>query len=179
MFLLSGYFRYESLLIFVSFFATRRATLAINVSNFTKLWSDSFRKPITPVYIYGHRTINFAENRKILLSTIEYIKETRRFSTWVYSPTPSTQPCRNHIYLLSFLFYTLVSICMWLLYLLFFFYILVLCYNFLVWLWLDFDAKSSALFSGIKILKRKKMIWNEASRNVINSFLNTRRDGKG
>ena len=48
-------------------------------------------KPITPVsiwapnqshlYLYGHRNINSADNRKILLSPIEYIKEIRRFST--------------------------------------------------------------------------------------------------
>ena len=58
------------------------------------------------LYLYDHRTINFADNRKLLLSTIEYIKESRRFSTQVYSPIPSTQPCRNHIYLLP-LYFTL------------------------------------------------------------------------
>ena len=32
-------------------------------------------------HLYGHPTINFADNRKILLSTIEHIKGTRRLST--------------------------------------------------------------------------------------------------
>ena len=31
------------------------------------------------LYLYGHYAINFADNRKILLSTIEYIKKTSRF----------------------------------------------------------------------------------------------------
>ena len=33
------------------------------------------------LYLYGHETINFDDNRKTILSTIKYIKETRRFST--------------------------------------------------------------------------------------------------
>ena len=49
--------------------------------NFTKIQSESSRKPITPVYPYGHQTMNFADNSKIILSTKKYIKETRRFST--------------------------------------------------------------------------------------------------
>ena len=62
------------------FFATRRATLAINVIsilqkyNLTRLGNQSY------LYLYGHHAINFADNRKILFSTIEYIKETRRLS---------------------------------------------------------------------------------------------------
>ena len=37
------------------------------------------------LYLYGHRDINLTDNKKILLSTIKYIKETRRFSTSVVS----------------------------------------------------------------------------------------------
>ena len=33
------------------------------------------------LYLYGHQSINSTDNRKILLSTIKYIKETLRFST--------------------------------------------------------------------------------------------------
>ena len=51
------------------FFAAQRATLANHLGNQSHL------------YLYGHQTINFADNRKILLSTIKYIKETRRFFT--------------------------------------------------------------------------------------------------
>ena len=63
------------------FFATVRATLAINVIailqkyNLTRLGNKSH------LYLYGHHAINFADNRKMLLSTIEYIRKTRRFLT--------------------------------------------------------------------------------------------------
>ena len=33
------------------------------------------------LYLDGHQSINSTENRKILLSTIKYIKDTLRFST--------------------------------------------------------------------------------------------------
>ena len=33
------------------------------------------------LYLYGDTFINIADNKKILLSTIKYIKETQRFST--------------------------------------------------------------------------------------------------
>ena len=33
------------------------------------------------LYLYGHNSINFVDNRDILISTLNYIKETRRFST--------------------------------------------------------------------------------------------------
>ena len=33
------------------------------------------------LYLYGHRIIIFADNKQIILSTINFIKETRRFST--------------------------------------------------------------------------------------------------
>ena len=31
------------------------------------------------LYLYGHRIINFADNRQIILSTIKFVKETQRF----------------------------------------------------------------------------------------------------
>jgi len=33
------------------------------------------------LYLYGHRTINFVDNRNILLSTMKFVKESRRFSS--------------------------------------------------------------------------------------------------
>ena len=33
------------------------------------------------LYLYGHQSINSTDNRKILLSTIKYMKGTLRFST--------------------------------------------------------------------------------------------------
>ena len=55
------------------FFATRRVINVIAILqkfDLTRLGNQSH------LYLYGHRTINFAEIRKVLLSTIQYIKET-------------------------------------------------------------------------------------------------------
>ena len=32
------------------------------------------------LYLYGHDSINYGDNRNILISTVKYIKDTRRFS---------------------------------------------------------------------------------------------------
>ena len=32
------------------------------------------------LYSYGHKTINLADNRQVILSTIKFIKETRRLT---------------------------------------------------------------------------------------------------
>ena len=104
-------------------FSTRRATLAINVIailqkyNLTHLGNQSY------LYLYGHRTINFADNRKILLPTIEYIKET--------PPNPHyretiTVIFYHFFYFTPFCFYMYVNFVFTL-----FFYILLLCCNFL------------------------------------------------
>ena len=63
------------------FFATRRETLAINVIAILHKYGLTHLGTQAHLYLYGHRTINFADSRKTLLSTIEYIKESRRFST--------------------------------------------------------------------------------------------------
>ena len=40
------------------------------------------------LYLYGDPSINGLDNKKIILATIKYIKETRRFSTqaWLFPP---------------------------------------------------------------------------------------------
>ena len=63
------------------FFATRRATLAINVISILQKYNLAHLGDQSHLYLHGHRTINFADNRNILLSSIKYIKETRRFPT--------------------------------------------------------------------------------------------------
>ena len=63
------------------FFAAQRATLASSVIQFLHKYNLNHLGNQSHLYLYGHQTINLAENRKILLSTIKYIKETRRFST--------------------------------------------------------------------------------------------------
>ena len=35
----------------------------------------------TDIYLYGHYSIDVLDNRNILLSTIKYLKDTKRFST--------------------------------------------------------------------------------------------------
>ena len=56
-------------------------SLASNVIEILQKYSLNHLGNQPNLYLYGHQTINFADNRKILLSTIKYIKETRRFST--------------------------------------------------------------------------------------------------
>ena len=63
------------------FFATRRATLASIVIPILQKYNLNHLGNQSHLYLYGHPTINLADDRKILLSTIKYIKETRRFST--------------------------------------------------------------------------------------------------
>ena len=62
------------------FFAIQTATLMASVMRILQkyylnnLVNDQF------LYLYGFRTISFADNRQIILSTIEFIKGTKRFS---------------------------------------------------------------------------------------------------
>ena len=62
-------------------FAPHRATLASSVIQILQKYSLNHLGNQSHLYLYGHPTINLAENRKIILSTIKYIKESRRFST--------------------------------------------------------------------------------------------------
>ena len=64
-----------------SFYATHRITLMSSVFEILKKYNLDHLGNQSHLYLYGHRTINLANNRKILLLTIKYIKETRRFST--------------------------------------------------------------------------------------------------
>ena len=63
------------------FFALQRATLASSVIQILQKYSLNHLGNQSHLYLYGHPTINLADNRKIILSTIKYIKESRRFST--------------------------------------------------------------------------------------------------
>ena len=73
------------------FYATVRATLAINVIAILQKYNLTHLGNKSHLYLYGQHAINFANNRKILLSTIEYIKKTRRCLTQLYSSTPFPQ----------------------------------------------------------------------------------------
>ena len=63
------------------FYYTQRATLATSVIGILQKYSLNHLGNQSHLFLYGHRTINLTDNRTILLSTIKYLKETRRFST--------------------------------------------------------------------------------------------------
>ena len=63
------------------FFADQRITLANSLIQILQKYSLNGRGNQSRLYLYGHQTINFDDNKKIILATIKYIKETRRFST--------------------------------------------------------------------------------------------------
>ena len=63
------------------FYAIQRATLADSVRIVLQNNKINYLGSQSKLYLYGHQSINSTDNRKILLSTIKYIKETLRFST--------------------------------------------------------------------------------------------------
>ena len=63
------------------FSCPQRATLASSVIQILQKYNLNHLGNQSHLYLYGHPTINLTDNRKILLSTIKYIKETRRFAT--------------------------------------------------------------------------------------------------
>ena len=63
------------------FFATQRTTLSGSVIQILHKYNLNHLDNQSHLYLYGDPFINFVDNRNILLSTIKYIKETRRFST--------------------------------------------------------------------------------------------------
>ena len=63
------------------FYASKRATLAVCVIEILQKYNLNHLGNQSEVYLYGHRLLNSVDNKNILLATIKYIKETRRFST--------------------------------------------------------------------------------------------------
>ena len=64
-------------------YATPRATLAASIINILQKNNLNYLGNQSKLYLYGHPSIISSENRKVLLSTIKYIKSTLRFSTEV------------------------------------------------------------------------------------------------
>ena len=64
-------------------YATQRVTLAINIINILQRNSLDNLRNQPELYLYGHPSLDFTDNRKVVLSTIKYIKDTKRSSTTV------------------------------------------------------------------------------------------------
>ena len=62
-----------------SFYTIQRETLRAGVVKILQKYNLNNLINNLRLYLYGHRTINFADNRQILVSTIAFIKDTRRF----------------------------------------------------------------------------------------------------
>ena len=61
-------------------YVTQRATPIDSVTAILQKYNLENLVNQSHLYLYGHRIIDFADNRNIILSTIRFIKETRCFS---------------------------------------------------------------------------------------------------
>ena len=62
-------------------YATQRVTFVSSVNEILQKFNLNYLKNQLQLYLYGYASLNNTENKKIILSTIKYIKDTRRFST--------------------------------------------------------------------------------------------------
>ena len=63
-----------------SIYVTQRATLIASVTAILQKYNLETLVNQSHLYLYGHRIIVLADNKQIILSTINFMKETRRFS---------------------------------------------------------------------------------------------------
>ena len=68
-------------LFFCPLYIPQRATLKASVNEILLQYNLNHLENHLQLYLYGHVSINFDGNRKILISIIKYVKDTRRFST--------------------------------------------------------------------------------------------------
>ena len=61
-------------------FITQRATLMASVTIILHKYNLDNLINQTNLFLYGHRMIDYADNRYIILSTMKFIKETQRFA---------------------------------------------------------------------------------------------------
>ena len=64
------------------FYVSHRATLAATVVVILQKYNLSDLGNQSHLYLYGHRSITFSDNKTILLSTIKYINDTKRFTSY-------------------------------------------------------------------------------------------------
>ena len=71
-------------LFFCPLYISQRTTLKTSVNEILPHHNlIHFRRSVTiQLYLYGHVSINYVGNRKIIISTVKHIKDTRRFSTY-------------------------------------------------------------------------------------------------
>ena len=62
-------------------YVTQRVNLLTRINEILQKYKLDHLGDQLNLYLYGHNSINFVDNRDILISTLNYIKETRRFST--------------------------------------------------------------------------------------------------
>ena len=62
-------------------YATQRVTLVSSVNEIIQKFNLNYLKTQLQLHLYGNASLNNTGNKKIILSTIKYIKDTRRFST--------------------------------------------------------------------------------------------------
>ena len=67
-------------LFFCPSFVTQRATLTTSVNDILLNNNLIHLRNKPTLYLFGHASINLEDNRKIITSTLKYIKDSRRFS---------------------------------------------------------------------------------------------------
>ena len=74
-----------------SSYVNKRAALMSNVNEILLKMNLNFLRNQLKLYLYGHPSIICSDNRKILMSTTKYVKETQRFPNLssAFSPTPT------------------------------------------------------------------------------------------
>ena len=73
--------RYKTFFTFLPFYAAQKLTLVTSVQEILLKVNLIHLEDQLKLYLYGDTSINNADNKKNILSTIKYIKETQRFST--------------------------------------------------------------------------------------------------
>ena len=81
-------------------FNAQRATLASSVIEILQKYILNHLGNQSNLYLYGHQTVNFADNRKVLLSAIKFIKEMFLNVRLFLHPHPHPDPSPPPIQLL-------------------------------------------------------------------------------
>ena len=68
-------------LFFCPLYISQRTTGKTSVNEILLQYNLIYLEDQLQLYLYGHVSINYVGNRKIIISTVKYIKDTRRFST--------------------------------------------------------------------------------------------------